>query len=299
MKIINTFIDELPPKGLEAENREIFAAITLARNSDDTIDNIKNLLKNVESNLFKIKLQYLSEQNNELKEQIYTYYTTISTYITDVSLNKLIEDVKSSKKYLYAWIITSSLNQLPIEPEYKKNHFEKIVTSFIENIPKHSKKFNFSPDRVLYDIIDLRTDNELWEGCKENNYYQQYIDRFPNGSHIKEAKELQDEIERQKAERIRLQEEEKTRKRLLEEAERAKKYEEELERQRQLEIEELYRKEKLERETIVLNWIIGILIILIFFLLIYLFWGWSGISMTFKVFGIIIGIILLLIIFGR
>lgn len=324
IKTIKEHIDDLPPEGLEDANKKLFAAVTRARNSADTIEQAKALLKEAEPYLFKINLRFLiskdeSRESNEkirnlyrqgvrngyetvrdrinilrakrdAAESIQSYFKKVSTIIANVCLNKLIEDVNSTSnnRSRDAWPIITALNQLPLDVEFKKNRYDDNVETLIKNILlsgiKHDK------DEISYDLIDLRPEHTVWQYCRKRNDYRQYIKRFPNGAHIKEAKELQEEINRKNAEQRRLQEAENARKRLIEEVERAKKAAEE-EKRRQIEIEELYRQEKIERESKFLNWVIGILIIFIVFEVLYLFLGWVaalGICGAIVLFGVII-----------
>ena len=301
IKVVKKVVDELPPAGLETADKQLFAAITRARNSSDTIEKAIDLLKSVESNLSDISLRQQTEKNRKIKEHITDYFTKVSTIIANVCLNKIIEDVNNAKysRSRHAWQIITALNQLPLDVEFKNNRYNNNVETLLKNIELLGIKYN--KDDVSYELIDIRPENIVWEESNKNNDYNHYIKRFPNGLHIKEAKELQEEIDRKNAEQRRLQEAENARRRLIKEAEQAKKVaeeekrrqieEEERARKRQLEIEELYKQEKLERETKFLNWTIGVLVTLIIFLLVYLFWGWAGIKTVFIIIGIILGLI--------
>ena len=331
MKTIKEHIDDLPPEGLEDTDKKLFAAVTRSRNSADTIEQAIILLKEAEPHLSIINQKHITDKTPDsytrehhdllrrslrgedvsgglyrIRKKIETakstqsYFIKVSTIIANVCLNKIIEDVNKSKynRSRHAWQIITALNQLPLDAEFKKNRYDENVETLLKNIELLGIRYN--KNDISYELIDIRPESIVWEESKKNNDFKHYIKRFPNGLHIKEAKDLQEEIDRKNAEQRRLQEAEEARKRLIKEAEQAKKaaeekkrrqIEEELARERQQEIEELYKQEKLERETKILNWTIGILVILIIFLLVYLFWGWGGIKTAFIVIGIILGLI--------
>ena len=126
LKTMKEVIDELPPSGLENLDKELFAIVTRARNSADTIEQAKKLLKEAEPHLFKIRFQWLNEKKIGSKSQLSTYFSKVSTFIANVCLNKIIEDVNSSSinKSRSSWQVITALNQLPLASDFKKNRYE-------------------------------------------------------------------------------------------------------------------------------------------------------------------------------
>ena len=260
LKTIKKDIDELPPEGLENADRELFASVTRARNSADTIAQAVALLKEAEPHLFKINFAYLTENNKDRAEHIFAYFTKVSTIIANVCLNKIIEEVNYSyrDKSSDAWNIITALNQLPLDSKFKKDRYNKNVDVLIKRIS--SKRYNTSlnKDSVSYELIDIRPEYEVWKDCGLKNNYNQYIKRFPKGEHINEARARQAEIEAQK------------------EIQRKKR--EEIARiQREAELAEKERIEKIYHEQTILNrWIIA-LIELIVLQIAYIKWEWTGV----------------------
>lgn len=259
LKIVKKIMDELPPEGLEDTEKALLAIVNRARNSADTVDQAINLLKETEPYLFTIKQRQLGERNSNKKATISTYFTRISTVIANVCLNKLIEEVNSSRsnKNNEAWRIITALNQLPLDAEFKKSRYDENVAILINNMASEMFGRRRSKDEISYGLIDLRTEDALWEDCKKDNNFKQYIKRFPNGAYINEAHKLQNAIDKRNAELKRIREER------LEEVRKSKAEKEE-------------RQRKIDNYNLRLNWIIGILVVLIIFQLIYSYGGWDA-----------------------
>lgn len=260
MKVVKEAVDELPPADLESADKHLFAAVTRARNSADTIRQAIELLQEVEPHLFKINLAYLTANNKELSHQILAYLAKVSTVIANVCLNKIIEDVNSSctDKSTDAWKIITALNQLPLDEEFKTKRYYKNVDILINNLAYRLFETRHTRTEVSYDIIDLRPEAIVWQDCISRKNYRQYIKRFPMGAHIKEAKERQKAIDHQNEECRRRQEEQRELERIQREEQRK-------------------REQKIESEGKVLYWAIAILIFAIFIELGYMFMGWVGV----------------------
>ena len=230
MKTVKVIVDDLPPIGFENTDKDLLAIVTRARNSADTIEQAKKLLKEAEPHLFKINLAQLTEGNKEVAKQILAYFTKVSTVIANVCLNKIIEDVNSSgvNKSALAWTVITALNQLPLDPEFEKNRYNENVDTLIKNMTHGAYGISHYKGFVTYDLIDLRPEYEVWKDCQAKNNYTQYIQRFPKGAHINEAKKLQGDIERRAEEQRRNAAEKKKR----EEENRKKRQSEAAERER-------------------------------------------------------------------
>ena len=277
--IIKEAIDDLPPVGLEETDKELYAAVTRARNSADTIEQAKALLKEAEPLLFIIKLESLKQPTlfGSSPDQILAYYTKVSTFIANVCLNKIIADVNSSptSKCFEAWDVITALNQLPLDFNFIKNRYDENVNILIMKMAPSFYDIRHSKNEISYNLIDLRTEYQVWKDSQKNKNYSQYIKRFPNGKYITEAKELQSEIVRKNAELRKLQEEERAKKRKLQEEER-----------------KLWQQK--EHEHKFLNWAIRILVMLVAFQIVYLIWGWAGIYISFVLASLIVAIILII-----
>ena len=275
IKVVKKVVEELPPAGLEFAGKQLFAAVTRARNSSDTIEQALTLLTEAQPHLFKINLRRLTEKDADIAKRIQAYFTKVSTVIANVCLNKLIEDVNNSRtnKSYDAWKIITALNQLPLDEEFKKQRYDENVNILIKNIASGILGFRHSKNEVSYNILDIRPEATVWEQCKKENNYTHYIKRFPKGAHISEAKRLQSEIDRKTEERRKRQEEQRELDRISREEQRK-------------------REQKIEREGKFLNWIIGILFAAIVFEFIYLFWGWDGVFSTFGIIFLLVFMVL-------
>lgn len=302
VKVVKEVVDGLPPVGLESEDKELFAAVTRARNSEDTIERAVALLKEVEPNLYIINLQKHSEKDANVVNQIQTYFTKVCTIIANVCLNKIIEDINNSsidvEKNYKAFRILQNINQLPLEAEFKKKRYDKNADILIENCSGGFLSLNFMKNGVSYDIIDIRPESIVWEQCCKDKDYTHYIVRFPSGNHIKEARQLQNEIVKKKEEQRKRQKEQREQ-RKRKERERKRKEEEEQEKEyKRLEeetrrIEQIRREEekemqqKIKREDDILDWIICILFIFIAIEIVYLLWGWKGVTTSLIIIAIL------------
>ena len=230
MIAIKRIVDDLPPAGLEKTDKDLLAVVNRARNSADSILQAETLLKEAEPHLFKINLAHLTESNKETAQQILAYFTKVSTVIANVCLNKIIEEVNSlgTNKCAQAWNVITALNQLPLDPEFEKNRYNENVDTLIKNMTHGAYGISHYKGFVTYDLIDLRPEYEVWKDCQAKNNYTQYIQRFPKGAHINEAKKLQSDIERRAAEQHRNAAEKKK----LEEENRKKRQSEATERER-------------------------------------------------------------------
>ena len=267
IKVVKKFVDELPPVGLEVTDKQLFAAVTRARNSSDTIEQAKALLIEAQPLLYKINLSSHTERDTNVAKRIQSYFIKVSTAIANVCLNKLIEDVNSScyDKSLDAWIIITALNQLPLDEEFKKHRYNENVDILIKNISKGHFGVRRARGEVSYDFLDVRTEEEVWAHCNKINNYNQYLKRFPLGTYAKIARLLQNEIDRKIEARHRREAEIQA-----------------------LEIEEREKQQKIDREGKNLTLIIILLVVLVTFEIIYILSGWDGVKTTFGFICVII-----------
>lgn len=256
-KVVKEVVDNLPPEGLMTIDNVLQKAISQARNSPDTIDEAINLLVKVETSLRHINLRIITTNNNEVTRQIQKYFTKVSTIIANVCLNKLIENVNNSHANLNyrAYTIITALNQLPLDNNFIEKRYNENVSILVNNMADGIFGVRYPKDRISYEILDIRPESIVWQQCKKENDYKHYIEHFPNGTHVKEAEQLQKEINRNIEEQRKQQEEQRRQERLLQEQKQSEK--------------------KIKREATHLNWAIGILIVLIALQLLYSFWGWG------------------------
>lgn len=287
IKTVKEVVDSLPP------NEVMNEAVILDRMCDDyyqkpkTVSNALTFLKACEPYIVKVKNIRESESLQDKKDKIFKYLMRVSTDIVAICLNNLIEEVNEaiaknssnvSTLHDQAWKSIRIMDQLPIDPVFDKERY----TPNREILAKsHFGNLSFMGNRKYHDYttVDFRTEKETWDECVSKKWYKDYIQKYPNGIHVLEAKQKQIIAEKEKAEREKKNEEQRRQReienRLKKEAERR----------------EAIEKGKVEKENSTLNWVIGISIFLSIMNVVYMLFGWSGV-------GIVLFIIVFLVVGG-
>lgn len=270
---VKKVVDTLPP------NEVMVEAVVLHRMCDDyyqkpkTISNALVLLKTCAPYIVKVKNIYECETQQDKKDKIFEYLMTISTDIVSIGLNFIIDEVNNAiatgspnvhALHDQAWEVIKVMDQLPIDPVFDVERYTPNRDTFAKYL-FGSLKYMDNKRARDYQTVDFRTEKETWRECVSNNWYKDYIRKFPNGIHFLEAKQRQIVAEKEKAEQDRKNEE--------------------LRKQREIESrlkEAALRRDaiatkKVEKENNILNWVIGISIILSIMNLLYLFWGWTAV----------------------
>ena len=273
IKTVKKVVDALPPSEIMNE------AIVLDRMCNDydhgpkTVANALTFLQTCKPYIINIKEARERETQQAKKDKISDYLMDASTDIVAICLRNIIAEINEAieKKPAsvdalgdQAWRAVTAMDQLPIDPVFNKERYMPNRETLAKS---HFASLVFMDEMKIrdYQTVDFRTENETWNECVSKKWYTAYIEKYPNGIHILEARQKQVIAEKNMEERKRI--ERKKRK------EQEKKDEE---ARRQREIANNLRHEAERREEIentILNWAIGILAFLLIMNVCYMFQG--------------------------
>ena len=199
VKILQKIIDELPPKEVMHEHKNIQTALEIFMQQPDLIANSIKLIKACVPYIVSIK---------EKLGSTHRYYLNISTIIVNNALGNVITEVNAAQGkdfnilktvLINAWRTQLYIDKFDLEPQYKEGRYKESRNS-LYNIIENCKGFESSSLSFMYQYgcgwcnnldvsdIDLRTDDEYYASCTTRVSYKKYIEKFPNGKHVVEAK---------------------------------------------------------------------------------------------------------------
>ena len=199
VKILQKIIDELPPKEVMHEHKNIQTALEIFMQQPDLIANSIKLIKACVPYIVSIK---------EKLGSTHRYYLNISTIIVNNALGNVITEVNAAQEkdfnilktvLINAWRTQLYIDKFDLEPQYKEGRYKESRNS-LYNIIENCKGFESSSLSFMYQYgcgwcnnldvsdIDLRTDDEYYASCTTRVSYKKYIEKFPNGKHVVEAK---------------------------------------------------------------------------------------------------------------
>lgn len=199
VKILQKIIDELPPKEVMHEHKNIQTALGIFKQQPDLIANSIKLIKACVPYIVSIK---------EKLGSTHRYYLNISTIIVNNALGNVITEVNAAQEkdfnilktvLINAWRTQLYIDKFDLEPQYKEGRYKESRNS-LYNIIENCKGFESSSLSFMYQYgcgwcnnldvsdIDLRTDDEYYASCTTIVSYKKYIEKFPNGKHVVEAK---------------------------------------------------------------------------------------------------------------
>lgn len=191
----------LPPEGLEEYDSNIKTKILeLLLDKGRTIDNAIQMMKDCAKDIVTIK---------ERSSIHRAYYLEISTQVVNAALSCVIDDynnvtgtlfsqlgnpllhdtsIKSLKDILKkAWKATLMMDKFDVEDDFKNNRYmsnRKVLAEMYDKVfGTHQLKL------ISNDEFDLRTEDEVFKDCRTASNFKDYINRYPNGKHIEEARQ--------------------------------------------------------------------------------------------------------------
>lgn len=197
--ILQKNIDNLPPKEVMANHKAIQRALKTFATQPELIRYSIQLIKDCAPHIVVIK-EKLGKDNQ--------YYLKISTAIVNNALGNVISEVNEAQKkdfeilkatLISAWRTQLYMDMFDLEPEYKEGRF-KDSRSALHEIIKDCKGFEKSSMSFMYKYgcgwcnglvvsdVDLRTDDEFFASCRTRVLYRAYLQKFPTGKHVSEAK---------------------------------------------------------------------------------------------------------------
>ena len=229
---INTLEEKkskLPPAGLEKQDATIKSKILeLVLINGRTIDNAIKMMKDCAPHIVAIK-----EQSSVHK----AYYLDISTQVVSAALSSVIEEynevtnklgnqlqntytrasaLNSLKDILKrAWKATLMMDKFDVNDDFKKEHYATNRKALAEMYDNVFGSYSSSTSSISNNDLDLRTEDEYYNGCRTSSDYLAFIGRYPQSKHIEAAQDKYNRLHAEE-ERKRKEREEKERKARLE-----------------------------------------------------------------------------------
>lgn len=198
--ILQKIIDDLPPTEVYAEDKAIQKILASFVVQPDLMSYSIKLIKECAPYVVAIK---------EKLGKRHPYYLNISTRIVDNAIANVISEVNEAqlsgdfetlkKALIEAWRTQLYMDKFDLEPEYRNGRYRE-NRDVLYKIIYDCKGFEHETVIALYkygcgwcnglnvDDVDLRTDDELYISCASIASFKAYIEKFPSGKHVEEAK---------------------------------------------------------------------------------------------------------------
>lgn len=198
--ILQKIIDDLPPTEVYAEDKAIQKILASFVVQPDLMSYSIKLIKECAPYLVAIK---------EKLGKRHPYYLKISTRIVDNAIANVISEVNEAqlsgdfetlkKALIEAWRTQLYMDKFDLEPEYRDGRYRE-NRDVLQKIIRDCKGFEPKKYSVSYrygcgwcyglnvDDVDLRTDDEFYISCASIASFKAYIEKFPSGKHVEEAK---------------------------------------------------------------------------------------------------------------
>lgn len=198
--ILQKIIDDLPPLEVYAEDKAIQKILASFVVQPDLMSYSIKLIKECAPYVVAIK---------EKLGNRHPYYLNISTRIVDnaianvvseVNEAQLSEDFETLKKALIeAWRTQLYMDKFDLKPEYRDGRYKQ-NRDVLYKIIHDCSGFESEKLSALYrygcgwciglnvDDVDLRTDDEFYISCASIASFKAYIEKFPSGKHVEEAR---------------------------------------------------------------------------------------------------------------
>ena len=198
--ILQKIIDDLPPLEVYAEDKAIQKILASFVVQPDLMSYSIKLIKECAPYVVAIK---------EKLGKRHPYYLNISTRIVDNAIANVISEVNEAqlsgdfetlkKALIEAWRTQLYMDKFDLEPEYRDGRYRE-NRDVLQKIIRDCKGFESETVLALYkygcgwcnglnvDDVDLRTDDEFYISCASIASFKAYIEKFPSGKHVEEAR---------------------------------------------------------------------------------------------------------------
>ena len=198
--ILQKIIDNLPPFEVYAEDKAIQKILASFVVQPDLMLYSIRLIKECAPYVVAIK---------EKLGKRHPYYLNISTRIVDNAIANVISEVNEAqlsgdfetlkKALIEAWRTQLYMDKFDLEPEYRDGRYRE-NRDVLQKIIRDCKGFESETVLALYkygcgwcnglnvDDVDLRTDDEFYISCASIASFKAYIEKFPSGKHVEEAR---------------------------------------------------------------------------------------------------------------
>lgn len=205
VRILEDIISKLPPLEVMANHRAIQSSLATFAIQPDLIRCSIQLIKNCVPHLVQIK---------EKLGKTHQYYIKISTSIVNNALGNVIAEVNEAQKVdfntlkntlISAWRAQLYMDKFDLDPEYKEGRYKECREA-LHGIISNCKGFDDSGLSFMYQYgcgwcndldtsdVDLRTDEEYYQTCSNLTSYRSYLQRFPSGKYVTQAKSRIEEL---------------------------------------------------------------------------------------------------------
>lgn len=199
VKILQKIIDELPPLAVISNHKAIQSYLSAFATQPDLIRYSIQLIKDCAPHLVQIKEQLGATHQ---------YYIKISTIIVNNALGNVIAEVNEvqdadfstlKNTLISAWRTQLYMDKFDLDPNYKEDRYKECREALYEIIRK-CKGFEDSLSSFMYQYgcgwcnnldtsdVDLRTEEEYYQSCRNLTSYRSYLQRYPSGKYITQAK---------------------------------------------------------------------------------------------------------------
>ena len=198
--ILQKIIDDLPPLEVYAEDKAIQKILASFVVQPDLMSYSIKLIKECAPYVVAIK---------EKLGNRHPYYLNISTRIVDNAIANVISEVNEAqlsgdfetlkKALIEAWRTQLYMDKFDLEPEYRDGRYKQ-NRDVLYKIIHDCSGFESEKLSALYrygcgwcnglnvDDVDLRTDDEFYISCASIASFKAYIEKFPSGKHVEEAR---------------------------------------------------------------------------------------------------------------
>ena len=196
--ILQKIIDKLPPKEVMAEDKAIKAEISNFVKLPNIISSSIQLIKGCAPHIVIIK---------EKLGNAHQYYLKISTAIINNALGNIIAEVNEAQEadfitlkntLISAWRTQLYMDKFDLDPVYKEGRYKECREA-LHRIISNCKGFDDSVFSFMYQYgcgwcndldvsdVDLRTEEEYYQSCRNIASYRSYLKRFPSGKYVIQA----------------------------------------------------------------------------------------------------------------
>lgn len=199
VRTLERIISKLPPLEVMAHHKAIQNILLTFAAQPKLINVSIKLIKDCVSHLVAIKEQL---------GNTHQYYLNISTSIVDKALGNIIVEVNESQNddfyklkdtLISAWHAQLYMDKFDLEADYKEGRYKECRKALYDII-NECKGFKNSMMSFKYQYgcgwcnnldvsdLDLRTEEEYYQSCDNLASYKSYLNKYPYGKYVKEAK---------------------------------------------------------------------------------------------------------------
>ena len=213
VRILEGIISKLPPLEVMANHRAIQASLAAFAIEPDLISCSIQLIKDCAPHIVNIK---------EKLGSTHQYYLKISTTIINNALGNIIAEVNEAQNsdfntlkttLISAWRAQLYMDKFDLDPEYKEGRYKECREA-LHGIISNCKGFDDSGLSFMYQYgcgwcndldvsdVDLRTEEEFYQSCRNLTSYRSFLKRFPSGKYASQAKSKIEQLSFQAAKTV-------------------------------------------------------------------------------------------------